>query len=111
MLIRQNEYYNNSKIINTNYYNDDEEYGYFCDLDTNDNITIEKVNLNENSKNKIINNYVNRYYIYNFHDQKKDEDNNNRDYDDNEKYGHYYFVMNMAFITGTGFILLYLTIN
>jgi len=73
MLVRQNKYYNNLKNIDTNDYDDiDKEYGYFYDLDINDNaILIEKIQLCENPQNNIINNYCDRYYIYNSHDQKK----------------------------------------
>ena len=92
----------------------DKEYGYFYDLDINDNtILIEKIQLCENPQNNIINNYYDRYYIYNNHDQKKDDDiipkYNDDDY--NEKYSDLYFIINVTFITGTGIILLYLTLK
>ena len=90
MLVRQNKYYNNLKNIDTNDCDDsDKEYGYFYDLDINDNaILIEKIQLCENPQNNIINNYYDRYYIYNNHDQKKDDDIIPKDNDDdyNEKY-------------------------
>jgi len=112
MLVRQNKYYSNSKNIDTTFYFDEEDYGYFCELDINDKILIEKIPLSENSQNNIINNYVDRYYIYNNHDQKKDDDIISKEDDDdyNEKYNDLYFIINLTFITGTGFILLYLTI-
>jgi len=115
MLVRQNKYYNNLKNIDTNDCDDsDKEYGYFYDLDINDNaILIEKIQLCENPQNNIINNYYDRYYIYNNHDQKKDDDIIPKDNDDdyNEKYSDLYFIINVTFITGTGIILLYLTLK
>jgi hypothetical protein len=116
MLVRQNKYFNNLKNIDTNDYDEsDKDYGYFYDLDINDNtILIEKIQLSENPQNNIINNYCNRYYIYNNHDQKKDDDimpKENDNDDDNEKYNDLYFIINLTFITGTGIILLYLTLK
>lgn len=105
MLVTQSQY-NNLKHIDDNDNND--EYGYFYDLDINDKIIIENIQLNGNSNNNITNNYINRFYIYNYIDQKKDDDiTENENNEILEKYNDLYFVINIIFITAGVILLLY----
>jgi len=112
MLVRQNKVYDNLKSIDTNL--DDNDYGYFYELDLIETI-------DNNSQNNIINNYVNTYYFYTFGDNKK-TDNYTKDYEedeykDNEEYvrllkkqDDIYFMMNVFLITTTGLVMLYFTL-
>ena len=105
MLVRQSKYSNLKYIIDND---NNEDYGYFYDLDISDKIIIENIPLTGNSHNNITNNYINRYYVYNYLDQKKDDDiENNENNEILEKYNDLYFVINIIFITASGIILLY----
>jgi hypothetical protein len=103
--------------------NKSNDYGYFCELDTMDKILIEKIPLDNERQRNIIHNYINKYYVYNYYNQKKDDDvevmddkendkeNNRENENNNEKYNDLYFLIHLIFITSTGFVLIYLTIN
>lgn len=124
MLVRQTKRYSNLKFIDNVEKNDDNvntksnDYGYFCELDTMDKILIEKIPLDNEIQRNIIHNYINKYYVYNYYNQKKDDveiidinENNRENENNNEKYNDLYFLINLIFITSTGCVLIYLTIN
>ena len=118
MLVRQNKYYDN---LSDNI-EEDNDYGYFCELeiDYNNNRDI------ENPEQKSITNY-NKYYVYNYnYNPKKNDDinhtneiiekkNDKNDKNDKnatiEKYNDIYFLMQLCLITSTGCILMYFTIK
>lgn len=105
MLVRQSKYSNLKYIVDND---SNEDYGYFYDLDIFDKIIIENIPLTGNSHNNITNNYINRLYVYNYLDQKKDDDiTENENNEILEKYNDLYFVINIIFITASGIILLY----
>lgn len=105
MLVRQSKYSNLKYIVDND---SNEDYGYFYDLDISDKIIIENIPFTLNSHNNITNNYINRYYIYNYLDQKKDDDiTENENNEILEKYNDLYFVINIIFITASVIILLY----
>ena len=107
MLVRQSKYSNLKYIVDND---NNEDYGYFYDLDISDKIIIENIPLTCNSHNNISNN-INRHYVYNYIDQNKDDDIENNENNENneilEKYNDLYFVINIIFITASGIILLY----
>jgi len=111
MLLRQNKYYDN---LSDNI-EEDNDYGYFCELEIDDN------NRDiENPEQKTITNY-NKYYVYNYnYNPKKNDDINhtneiiekkNDKHDTTEKYNDIYFLIHLCLITSTGCILMYFTIK
>ena len=122
MLVRQHKYYSNLTYIdhtedqNQEQYNDN-DYGYFCELDIVDN------NKDiEEAIQKNVTNY-NKYYVYNYNynynDPKKNDDIDhvkeiNETNEINElidKYNDIYFLIQFCLITSTGCILLYFTLK
>jgi hypothetical protein len=112
MLVRQNKYYDNLTYIE-NAEEEDNDYGYFCELeiDYNNNRDI------ENPEQKSITNY-NKYYVYNYNynpkkndDIKQTNDIIDNKHDTTEKYNDIYFLIHLCLITSTGCILMYFTIK